>query len=113
MLIDGHETRRAPSNIFLGMYHSRPTPINQQKTAQHIFLSSNSAFFYLIKIKHTHLITTYIVCGLQKFQSRWFLVFFTLSLFHRASRAFFSIHLKSTTTKTSEKCVVIKKDYDA
>jgi hypothetical protein len=41
MLIDGHETRRAPSNIFLGMYHSQPTPINQQKkkrkTAQHIF----------------------------------------------------------------------------
>lgn len=87
MLIDGHETRRAPSNIFLGMYHSRPTPINQQKTAQHIFLSSNSAFFYLIKIKHTHLITTYIVCGLQKNSSPvGFSVVFFLSLFHRASR---------------------------
>lgn len=23
MLIDGHETRRAPSNIFLGLYHSQ------------------------------------------------------------------------------------------
>jgi hypothetical protein len=34
MLIDGHEARRAPSNIFLGMYHSQPNANKPTKTKE-------------------------------------------------------------------------------
>jgi hypothetical protein len=40
MLIDGHETRRAPSNIFLGMYHSQPNtnkPTKKRKNSAAYF----------------------------------------------------------------------------
>lgn len=78
ILIDSHATR-AWCSLARGIISLSRTPINNPRPAPTHFFPSNSASFIDQNQAYT-LIISYIVCGLQKFQYRWFLVFFSLSL---------------------------------